>query len=150
MQIQIRIKSQLNNFAFQCRHLIGFLFAAIWVKLELNLVRFIKNYGKTAPSYCAIWDEFSEQHQHQSIKKSPIKCSISTFLMLRKCRFNAHSRWDMRWRIDLKHLRKTIRQRNVLIINHHLIKTDSYISNFIQFYLLPLRHATNYLSTLLL
>ena len=33
----------------------------------------------TAPSKYAIWDEFNEQHQHQSIKKHHIYCLISTF-----------------------------------------------------------------------
>ena len=34
-----------------------------------NLHHNLKIYAKTAPSKSVIWDEFSEQHQHQSIKK---------------------------------------------------------------------------------
>ena len=41
-------------------------FSAIWDKFLLYLVS-IKNIdAENAPSNCAIWNEFSEQHQHQS------------------------------------------------------------------------------------
>ena len=56
-------------------HIMHYL-EAIWDKFALNLVLIsIKNfkiYAESAPSYVAIWDEFSGQHEHQSIKKSNI------------------------------------------------------------------------------
>ena len=38
-----------------------------------------------------LWDEFSEQHQHQSIKNT--KIPIDTFLVQIRCRFHAHFIW---------------------------------------------------------
>ena len=49
------------------------LFNVIQDKYALNLVLFYHNffliYAETVPFNDAIWDEFNEQHQHQSIKK---------------------------------------------------------------------------------
>ena len=45
---------------------------------------------ETAPSKGAIWDEFSEQHQHCSINKHHGHCLISTFLVLKMCIPNVH------------------------------------------------------------
>ena len=45
----------------------------ICIKFGANLAsKLKKKYVKRAPSNGDIWDEFSEQHQHQSIKKSKI------------------------------------------------------------------------------
>ena len=41
----------------------------------------IKQTAEITPSNGSIWDEFSEQRQHQSIKKYQFQSSISTFLM---------------------------------------------------------------------
>ena len=38
----------------------------------------LKNGSKTAPYNGAIWDEFSEQYQHQSTKKKPYSMTICT------------------------------------------------------------------------
>ena len=46
-------------------------------------------YATTAPSNCAIWDEFSEQLNNQRIKRHDIYCPINTLLVQIKCRFNA-------------------------------------------------------------
>ena len=63
-------------------------FALFWCNLHQNL----KTDAITAPSNGAIWNKFSEQHEHQSIKKHHIQSLISTFLQIR-CRFNAHFSW---------------------------------------------------------
>ena len=42
-------------------------FGAIWFS---NIIKNI--YARTAPSIGAIWHKFSEQYQHQNIKKSTI------------------------------------------------------------------------------
>ena len=34
--------------------------------------RHLGQFAETVPSYSAIWDEFSKQHWHQSIKKGTI------------------------------------------------------------------------------
>ena len=51
-----------------------YLFGAIWIKLALYLMQnstiyFFLNYAGTEPSKGAFWNQFSEQHQNQSIKK---------------------------------------------------------------------------------
>ena len=52
------------------------LFGAMWDKNALNMVliyrRFFLMDAETAPSNGAIWDDFNEQHKHQSIKKHHI------------------------------------------------------------------------------
>ena len=60
-------------------------FGAIGTNLHIILCYFsIKIIdAETALSNGAIWDEFSEQHQHQSIKKHP----MSTLLMQKRCTF---------------------------------------------------------------
>ena len=73
-------------------------FGAIWGKNALNLVLiFYQNfliYAETAAFNGAIWDEFSEQNLHQSIKKSTLSnARLALFLMLIRCRFNAHLFW---------------------------------------------------------
>ena len=45
-----------------------------------------QNY-ESAPSEGAIWNEFNEQHQHQSMNKYHISCPINTFLVQIRCRF---------------------------------------------------------------
>ena len=47
-----------------------------------------QSYAKTSPSKGAIWDEFSEQHQHQSIQKIPFL--MPNFLVQIRCRFHEH------------------------------------------------------------
>ena len=48
------------------------VFGAIWNKFSLYLgklsIKIKKDYAETTPYNGAIWDEFSEQHKHQSIK----------------------------------------------------------------------------------
>ena len=41
----------------------------IWSKFSIII---FKNYARAAPFIAAIWDEFGEQHQLQSIKKNTI------------------------------------------------------------------------------
>ena len=49
--------------------------------LYLGLSIKIKNiYAGTKPSEVTNWDKFSEQHQHQRIKKHHVQCKISTFI----------------------------------------------------------------------
>ena len=45
-------------------------------------------YSEKAPFDGAIWDELSQLHYHQSIKKN-------TFLMQIRCRFNANLSWEL-------------------------------------------------------
>jgi hypothetical protein len=54
-------------------------FAVFWcylgqicIKFGSNLASKLKIYSVTTPSNDAIWDKFSEQHQHQRIKKRTI------------------------------------------------------------------------------
>ena len=49
-----------------------------------------------APSIGAIWDEFSEEHQHQCTQKHYILCPIGTFLCKLRCRLNSntHFNWE--------------------------------------------------------
>ena len=39
----------------------------------------LKIYDETAPSKRALWDEFSEQYQHQSIKKNIFNAQLSLY-----------------------------------------------------------------------
>ena len=71
-------------YAFDCQHLFfGTLFASIFFSsadfaffgakfalyiMLINDQNFKTFYAETAPSNDAIWDEFSEQHKHESIK----------------------------------------------------------------------------------
>ena len=69
------------------------LFRGIWDKLLLYLVLIYLQNSKisaeTAPC-TAIWDEFSEQHQHQNTKK---KHYSMPNLQIIWCKCNAHFGW---------------------------------------------------------
>ena len=50
----------------------------------------------TAPPNVAIWDKFSEQHQHQSNKKHHIQCPMGQFALFWvkiRYKFNAYFGW---------------------------------------------------------
>ena len=74
-------------------------FGAIWGKFALYYWKFSiiikKVNAETTHSKASILLEFSEQHQHQSIKKHQIECPISNFLVKIRCRFNTHFIWDL-------------------------------------------------------
>ena len=87
------------------KHLCTIVPASLWYLLFSNFRLFRKkklhyysckfsiilNYaGTSSPSINAILDEFSEQNQHQIIKKHYICCPISPLLVQIKWRFNTH------------------------------------------------------------
>ena len=47
-------------------------------------------YAVTAFSYVTIWDEFIEQHWHQSIKSTIFNAQLALII---SCRFNEHFSW---------------------------------------------------------
>ena len=51
-------------------------------------------YATTVTSNCAIWDELSEQHNNQRIKRHDIYSPINTLLVQIKCRFNVLFSWE--------------------------------------------------------
>ena len=54
-----------------------------------------KKAAEIAPSNGDIWDEFSEQRQHQSINKSISYKARLAFFMHIRCKFNAQFGWDI-------------------------------------------------------
>ena len=53
-----------------------------------------KNNAGTASSKVVIWDEFIEQHQHQSIQKRTIfNVQLALYCVQIRCRFYAHFSW---------------------------------------------------------
>ena len=92
-----------NNCAFLCQHLYDTSFAQIFCSGAeyFHYIRYkfsIITATKTAPSYGAIWDKFSDQQQHQSIKKAPFLMPYYYFFGVKKVQFHANFGWD--WKYD--------------------------------------------------
>jgi hypothetical protein len=67
--ISLQIFTQINHIAFWCWY-------SFFTNLHLVCFKYVqlKNVAGTSPSKGAIWDEFSEQHQHKSTKNAPYSC----------------------------------------------------------------------------